>query len=302
MASAARRVFAWAIVVAAAVYLYVTISRNWRELTTFEWQVAPLLLTLSLASHVAVLAWGVHIWGRVLRCMDAPVVSYAHLLRIWSASNLTKYIPGAVWQFMTAAHLSRGQGLPAVVTMSSMLIHVGFSLLTSISVAAVTLPFDARLGVLGHPASRIVLVALTLLAIHPRAINGALRLVPRSFARELLDWKGSWLDGLAIYMLSVLTWVMYGVAFSLFVASLAEIPLAAAIPLTAVNALSFTAGYVAIIAPGGLGVRESAMTLLLTPLLPAGVAALLAIGARLWSVVSELALTAVGVLAVRSDR
>ncbi|HET8654996.1 MAG TPA: hypothetical protein VFL93_05745, partial [Longimicrobiaceae bacterium] len=46
----------------------------------------------------------------------------------------------------------------------------------------------------------------------------------------------------------------------------------------------------AVLAPGGLGVRESAMTLLLAPLLPAGVAAVLAIAARLWSVVSEVVL------------
>jgi hypothetical protein len=113
-----RRVAASAIVVAAAGFLYATISRNWRELAEFEWRADPLLLAASVLLHVAVLAFGVYVWSRVMRMLDAPAVPYGRLLRIWSASNLTKYIPGAVWQFFTAAHLSRGEGLPGVIAMS----------------------------------------------------------------------------------------------------------------------------------------------------------------------------------------
>jgi uncharacterized membrane protein YbhN (UPF0104 family) len=288
-----------AIVAAAAAFLYATISRNWSELTRFEWSVDPVLFGASLLLHVGVLGWGVYIWSRVLACLDAPVVGYGPLLRIWSASNLTKYIPGAVWQFMTAAHLSRGRGLPAVVALTSMLLHVGFSLLAALAVSAVMLPIDPAFGPLGLVWVRVAMLVVAVAAVHPALLNAGLRLVPRALHRQVLVWSGSWARGLWLLTLSVVSWIVYGVAFSLFVAALAPISMAAVLPLTAVNALSFTAGYVALLAPGGIGVRESAMTVLLAPLLPLGVAAVLAIAARLWSIAAELLLAGAGLLAGR---
>jgi uncharacterized membrane protein YbhN (UPF0104 family) len=57
--------------------------------------------------------------------------------------------------------------------------------------------------------------------------------------------------------------------------------------LTGVNALAFVAGVMTPL-PGGLGVREAAMQQLLLPLLPAGVAGVVSVAARLWSVSAEL--------------
>lgn len=294
-----RRLASWAIVFAAAGFLYATISRNWRDLAEFRWAIDPLLLAASVLVHVAVLAWGVYIWSLVLRMLDAPVIAYAPLLRIWSASNLTRYIPGTIWQFMTAAHLARGEGLPGVIALTSMIIHVGFSLLAALVISAIALPLDASLGVLSSPWARAGLVAAALAVVHPAAVNAALRLVPRALHREVLLWRGRWVDGARLLGLSLVSWAVYGVAFSLFVGAITPIAIAAVVPLTAVNALSFTAGYLAVLAPGGIGVRETAMTLLLAPLLPAAVAAVLSIAARLWSVAAELILAAAGVLLTR---
>lgn len=298
----ARRLVSYGIVLAAAAFLYSTISRNWSELRTFDWSVDPGYLAASIALHVAVLAWGVYVWSLVLRLLDAPTVAYRPLLRIWSAANLTKYVPGTVWQFLTAAHLSRGEGLPGVLALTSMIIHVGFSLLAALVISAAALPLEGALGLLGSPWARGAGVLLAVAAVHPVAVNAALRLVPRALHREVLVWRGSWLAGVRLLGLSLLSWAVYGVAFSLFVASLAPITPSAVVPLTAVNALAFTAGYVAVLAPGGIGVRESAMTLLLAPILPAAVAAVLAIAARLWSVAAELTLAATGALLARRSR
>lgn len=294
-----RRVAGYAIVIAAAGFLYATISRNWRELADFPWTADPLLLPASLLVHVAVLAWGVYIWSLVLRMLGAPPVAYGRLLRIWSASNLTKYIPGSVWQFFTAAHLSRSEGMTAVITMTAMILHTTFSLLAALVIAALALPLEASPGGLASPWVRGVGVALILVLVHPSIVNAVLRLVPRALHREVLLWDGRWVDGVRLLALSLLSWAAYGVAFSLFVGALTPISLSAVVPLTAVNALSFAAGYVALVAPGGIGVREAAMTMLLAPLLPAAVAAVLAIGARLWSITAELILAAAGVLFAR---
>jgi uncharacterized membrane protein YbhN (UPF0104 family) len=99
----------------------------------------------------------------------------------------------------------------------------------------------------------------------------------------------------------VVSWVLYGAAYFLFLNALADVPSNALVASTGVNTLSFLAGYLAIPAPGGLGVRESAMTVLLNPILPAGVAAVVAVGARLWSIVAELGLVGLALVAHRKS-
>ena len=58
--------------------------------------------------------------------------------------------------------------------------------------------------------------------------------------------------------------------------------------LAGLNGLSYVGGFLFVFVPGGLGVREYAMNQLLLPILPAGVAALISIAARLWNVAGEL--------------
>lgn len=287
----ARRLLSYALVAAAVAFLALTVARNWRQLRTYEWEVEIGLLLVSVAAHVAVLIWGVFLWSRVLAHFAAQPVPFPALLRIWSLSNATRYIPGTVWQFLTAAKLSREEGLGGVLALTSMLVHVALSLLAALTVSALVIP--ATLLGLSESAfqlARVAVVVLALLAVHPALLNAGLRLVPRALHREVLSWHGSWGDGVALLLLANLSWLLYGGAYTLFVASLTDVPLAAVIPLTAVNAISFFVGYVAVIAPGGIGVRESAMTVLLTPLMPVGVAAVVSIAARLWSVVAEVAI------------
>jgi uncharacterized membrane protein YbhN (UPF0104 family) len=293
----ARRLLAVALVALAAWFLFRTVAANWEELRGYHWRVRPVLLALSVAAHVAVLGFGVFVWSRVLRHFDAPSTGFAPLLRIWSLSNAARYIPGGVWQFLAAAQLSRGAGLPGVLALTSMVVHVLLSLVAAVTISALVLPvgFD-EFGPLASLPVRAALLVAAVGIVHPRLINAVLGLVPRAIHRDVLVWRASWGEGLALLLLANISWLLYGVAYTLFVASLAPVGPSALLPFTAVNALAFTAGYLAIPVPGGVGIRESAMTLLLAPYLTAGVAVVVAVGARLWSVIAELLLVALGLL------
>jgi glycosyltransferase 2 family protein len=296
-----RRLLTALLLAAALAFLYHTAATNWRDLEGIDWRVNPLVLAASVAAHVAVLALGVWIWSRVLRQFGSESTGYRRLLGIWSLANITRYIPGAVWQFFTTAHLARSAGLPGVLGLTSLLVHVGFTLLAATLIAAWTLPLELLLGVAPGAAGGLRLGALVAAAaaIHPWMLNLLLRLVPRALGREVLVWRGSWAASAGLLALSLVSWALYGFSFYLFLHSLTPLPATSIPALTGVNALSFLAGYLVVFAPGGIGVRESAMTLLLTSLLPPGVAAIFAIASRLWSIVAEVALAAAGVARAR---
>jgi uncharacterized membrane protein YbhN (UPF0104 family) len=274
------------LVAAAAWFLFRTIEGNWRQIRGYPWHVDPLLLCASVAALVAVLAWGVFVWSRVLRHFEHPPVRVATLQRIWFLSNLAKYIPGSVFQLVTAAQLSRSAGLSAAVLLTSLLVHTSLSMLAAVVVSAWTL----AAGLFPAPFAPWIVAGVTaaaVLIVHPRVLNAVLGAIRRLLKRDVIGWNGSWADGVVLLGLAMGSWALYGGAYYLFVRSLTPVSPAAVPVLTGVNALSFVAGVLTPL-PGGLGVREAAMKQLLLPLLPAGVAGVISIAARLWSVAAEL--------------
>jgi uncharacterized membrane protein YbhN (UPF0104 family) len=94
-------------------------------------------------------------------------------------------------------------------------------------------------------------------------------------------------------------WAVTGVAFAGLVASL--YPLAATdIPVVvAAFAAAYAVGFLALLTPAGLGVREGVLVVALAPVLPAGPALVVALISRLWMMLVELAGAAVAHLVAR---
>lgn len=295
-----RRLLTALLIAATAYYLVRSVVRNWEELHRFAWDVDPLRLAASLVVHVLVLAGGVLIWSRVLDHFEHPPVRIGTLMRIWFLSNLARYIPGKIFQFVVAGQLATAAGLTGSVLLTSLVMHTGFSLLAATVVAAGTLvrPLFPQLPALPIGVGAAVLAAL---CVHPRVLNAALGAIPRLLKKNVIAWRGSWLDGLRLLGLSVVAWAVYGVAYWLLIASLTEVPGVALVALTGINAFSFVAGYIAL-TPAGIGPREFVMTNLLVPMVGGvGPAAVLSIASRLWTVAAELLGGAV-VLAVARRR
>jgi glycosyltransferase 2 family protein len=277
-------------VAAALVFLGLAVSRDWAQLRAYDWHVRPATTLLSIVALVAVLSFGVAVWGRTLACFGGTRIGYRGLFRIWFLSSLARYIPGKIWQFVGAARLAKDYDVPAPVLFTSLIVNMGFTLLAAVVVGLAVLP-DA-LSWLPPAAAPWVLAAavvVSLAGVHPAVMNFGLRLIPHWVHRTVLVWTGSWLDGIGLVALAAVNWLLYGGALLLFVSSLIQrTPTSLYLGITGANALAFVAGYVILIAPAGLGAREISMTALLAPLLTSGVAAIVAVASRLWIVAAEL--------------
>jgi hypothetical protein len=294
-----RRAATAALVAAAAFFLLRSIARDWPRIRAFHWQVDPLLLVASVLALVGVLTSGALVWGLVLRRFDHPPVPVPVLLRISFLSNLARYIPGTVFQFLTAAQLARAAGLSPAVLLTSLLVHTGMSLLSAAVVSAWTLA-GALFPALPRVPIGVAVTAAALLCVHPRLLNAVLGLVPRLLKREVIRWNGSWAYGAGLLLLAGINWALYGGAYWLLLRSLTPVSAAHLPMLSGVNALSFLAGWIVWIAPAGAGPREVVMKTLLLPILPGGVAAIVAVAARLWSIAAELLAGAIALLLAHS--
>lgn len=287
LSPALRRWLAAALVLAAVGFIAYRIATDLEQIRGFDWKLRPVLLAASVLLLSAVLLWGVLVWQLVLRRCGLRV-PFRPLARAWFLSNLSRYIPGVVWQFLALAQLGPGVGLTPAVMVMSLLVQMGFLLLAAGALGVWLLP----LGLAGPlapvlPALRWM-APLVLLAVHPRVIRGALGIVARVTKRTMPDWGGSWVDGVVFLLISAASWLLYGAAFFLFLRSFVDLPASAFAAVTAINALAFIVGYVVVIAPGGAGFKEGALGLLLAGLLPVGVALSLAVLSRLWSIAGEV--------------
>lgn len=292
-----RRAAAVLLVVATVWWLGRLISENRAELRRHDWRADPALLAASVAAHVAVLAWGVWVWSRVLRHFDHPPVRGGLLQRIWFLSNLARYVPGKVFQFIAVAQLSRTAGLSGAVLLTSMLVHTGFALLSAGVVAAWTLAADV-LPALPPRAVAVAAALAAIAAVHPAFLNRLLGFIPRLLKKPVIRWNARWVDGILLLALSVVSWMLYGVAYQMLMASLADVPWRLLPQMAGVNALSFLVGYVSPL-PGGTGLREVTMAQLLLPYMQPGVAAVMSIASRLWTIAAELLGGGLALLLVR---
>lgn len=282
-----RRFAGGLFVVAALLFLALAVVRQREELLAYDWSFDPAWLALSLVLLLGGLLGSAVIWRRVLAAFDHDV-ALLPLTRVWFVSSLGRYIPGKVWQLVGVADMTSSLGIDAVTAVTSVAFYMMYASLSALVVGVYLLPADAI------PSLEVPLLVArwvapaALLVLHPALARGALRLGGRILRRELRPWQGGIVDGAALFALCVVQWLVYGAGFHAFTASLTDAPVALFPYLTASFALSFVAGYVVFIAPAGLGAKEGALTLLLSSVMPLGVAAAVAIGARLWIVAGEV--------------
>lgn len=291
MALTRRNLFKVAQWIFAAVVLYFagkSLATQWVKLESrlphivFQWQWIAAATVLILITY-AVLIEG---WRRILVAWDSHL-PFSDAARIWFLSNLGKYVPGNIWSLTAMGVMARRRGLSPIAAAGSSVIMQTVSLATGTAIVMVT---GAKL--LGQPllvgASVLVLLAILLTAprfLPPLAgwIGG---LIGRDIAPPSVPAASIWTAAVA----GSLSWLLYGVAFELFVHGVLGSAPGELSSYIAAYTAAYILGFISPIAPAGLGVREFTLAAFMTQLGLANEAdaALVAIGARLWLTVVEL--------------
>jgi uncharacterized membrane protein YbhN (UPF0104 family) len=296
--SGARRTAIWLLtlaVVALALWQAARqLSGQWDEVRRRADSLHPdwLLVLASAALVLATYALLVHAWRSLVAAWGSRL-GFWQASRIWSVSNLGRYLPGKVWSIAAMGLLSRKAGVSAGAASGAAVAGTLVNLAAGFAVMLVAgLPVLRSVAPGGAGAAVAIAVAATLgLLLLPVTLAPALRLVARLLGREVLVREAParvlWL----VVASNVAAWVGYGVAFRVLATALAPASAGNWLEYVAVFTGSYLAGYLAIVIPGGIGVREVAMVSSMTALgLATPVEAwLLAFVSRLWLTVLEVA-------------
>jgi len=119
-------------------------------------------------------------------------------------------------------------------------------------------------------------------------LNGLVNFAFRRLGKEPVQFAVEKKVGGKILLMYYIGWNLYGLAFYLFLISVSDFPADHILQAAGVFCAAYLVGYWSILTPGGLGVREAILVLLLGPYFGPGVAAAIAAFARLWSIIGEV--------------
>ena len=274
-----------AILIIALAFMVVVVYDQWDKLQSFNWVIRKDYLAASIVGIVGLLFLDALGWHLILRAMGQQI-SAEQSIRIWQISSLARYIPGGIWSYASRVTLAKGAGVN--FTYASMSLYLETLLLMASSLAVGLPALFATTGLPFSPLSSVALCLSLGLMMHPKIIS-LLRYLPGKtgdgISRMTLP---SVKCTLGLYGYYLVFWILFGVVFDCYVAAFFPLPLQSWIPAGASIALGFFIGFVLIFIPGGLGVRESALYVLLLPFLPAPVSLLISVSSRLWIILGEL--------------
>jgi hypothetical protein len=274
-----------------------------------RWRPAPLPLLLSFALLVGVYCAHAFLWRRIMRDLGIGNPSARATLRVYFLAGLGRYLPGKLWQLAGLALLAKRAGLPSgAATAAALLGQFGF-LTTGLLFLGLTLPeWRAAFGGSADALSVGPLVVGTVLLIGGGSalwiavatplghgirervarllgnragekVTAAFALADRVRPADAFRWAAGY----------AFTWVMLGAAFVLFTAAFVPGATAAWRFVAGTVAASYLAGYLFLLVPAGIGVRETAMVLLLQRVMPEpGAALVVSVLSRVWFTAAEL--------------
>ncbi|MEO7039474.1 MAG: lysylphosphatidylglycerol synthase domain-containing protein [Gemmatimonadaceae bacterium] len=282
----------WRVVqVALAVIVIALVARKIVE----EWGAVKLALEAARPNWLALAASGVIVlctyavlietWRVLLRGWqhDIPFLDAA---RIWTTSNLGKYLPGKVWSITALVVMTREYGVSAAEGATASVLLTLVNTLVGFVVAIV-----AGASLLRLPSwVAIVIAALAAVVIaSPSALPRLGVLAGRVLKREIVIRELPHRVLLIAAALTTVAWLMYGVAFWLFTIGVLGSAPGALRDYVAIFAGSYLIGFIAIFSPAGAGVREGAMGLALQRAgFAIGPAYLLVVASRLWLTALEV--------------
>ena len=241
------------------------LARNWEAVrqAPLEWRFRPLWLIASVVLVLATYGLLAEAWRRMVAGW-ARSLSRTEAARIWVLSSMGKYLPGKLWAIAGLAMMGQRAGVPPGVSTASAVALQVLSIGTGAAVIGLT--GLARLEAF-HPGSAVALAALVAVAglailalARPRLLN---RILARVIGPGRVELTAPPASALAFGTLAnALAWVLYGVAlYWLAGGALADSRLDLETAIAAFTG-SYLAGFLFLLAPGGLGVRESVFVLL----------------------------------------
>jgi glycosyltransferase 2 family protein len=239
-------------------------------------------------------------WRALLADLGSPLPLPA-AIRVMFIGQLGKYVPGAVWALAAQVELARDYQIPRRRSVTASLMGMATTLVVALVVAGLTLPLTSSVAVRKYWWV-LAITPLAIACLHPKVVKFLLDLVLRVARRERLEQATSMRGMARALAWTFAGWACYGMHAWFLVSQFAKGSTVHVLTLSfGAYALAWAVGFVIIFFPGGIGPREAALIAVLSPVMPAASALVVALASRMVMTVGDLLWAGAG-LCVRRRR
>lgn len=212
--------------------------------------------------------------ARLAAARNGVALDYTTAVRLYNLSQLGKYLPGSIWQFVGRAAAYRRLGAPYAAIRDALLIESLWIVAAAALVGVLLTGPIAVQVVLGSltPLTRVWLLGLVVVAA---AVGLGVIVLNRGLAARYLRLT---VPSAGVVLVQALLWLLLGLAFWVLTRACGlQVGVGFA---TGVFAAAYAVGFMVPFAPAGLGIRDAILTLGLLPYAAPGEALAITVLAR----------------------
>ena len=291
-----------AVAIAMVVYFfYDQFKRNWDSIKTYHFTINFYYIVASIFIIIIGFLMETYIWQICMNHYLKKKLGFLESIAFVNTSNLFKYIPGRLWAYTVQIALMAKKNIA-----KSLVLYVNFVCLLCVIIVSIiygSYYFLFYLKILPMPISillfgSLILADFAFIMWNTSIINWLIIKINKFFMREIQPIKiEKWLI-LYIQFLYLVAWIPPGISAYFLAKGIGlDVAFSDVFALISSMSVSWIIGYIAIFTPGGLGIREGIMFLMLKQFSNVKTALILPIATRLIYIIIELLLGLIGILA-----
>ncbi len=251
---------------------------------------------LGMASVAGVLFryWGCFSWLQLLKGLGARDLNkYRELVLVYAKSWLGRYIPGTIPWVLSRIYFASRHGVPAEKLAVSAVVEGVLQVLVLLAVSFLFLSLDGRASGLidEYRALMFTLFLLLLVLLSPCVFNRAVSLASHFLKRDAVDPNNEigWQLIIRGFLLYGFGGALSGLSFFFIAQSVnPSVGWESLVFLIGAANLSGAISMMAFFSPGGIGVREGVLLLLLGLMMSPEAALMVTLLSRLWGVLLDM--------------
>lgn len=289
-----KKLFPYVLMASLFVFLIWNISKNWQTISLIKWNFNTLDIVLILFSLCLAYFANIFSWHIVTKALGTGVDFRANF-QIWVFSNLSRFIPGSLWQYPSRVYLLTKEGVSKALGVTAVIIEGLLNLSLGAAVVFMSLVFWYLPPELRRYQEILWLFLFSLVFIFVFT-NEKVATTAALFLKRITKQEGKilgavklpaqWIIPLALIVLARFFLVGSALFFLTRIIVLVNFDL---LPVfIGISSLSWLLGYIALFVPGGLGVFEASLSGMLSIYIPFPLAVLVAVVLRLLLLAVEL--------------
>ncbi len=268
-----------------------SLATNWQTVQSSDLKFSYRWLVLGYLPLAVSFVLGVTGWKLILDSLGV-VLPWTRSFWTISGSHLAKFVPGHVLALGGRVWLCGREGVPKAIAATGVVIEMIAQLAASTAVFMLHYLSAGRKTGNGYLLAAAAILAALMVVAHPVVLKKAWRYIPkygRLVEGRIVYSYGKIAVLVAIY---IAAWLLQGAGVWCVARSVhPSLPPSAVLATVGAYGGAYALGFISLVAPGGLGVREGVLSYLLSGIMPLPVAIIVAIGTRIWLTIYDVAMT-----------